>query len=128
MGRTWAHVVDAACAELGAHTLRGCKPEVGDSKAKTSVKAEDVLGLQVAVINIQGVAIFNRIEQLKENLLDEGVIAEIAPLVQNLSEKVAVGTVVHDDESVLVVLDYPMKSDNVGVTRCKLVEGDLANV
>ena len=92
------------------------------------IPTEDVLGLQVTMINIEGVAILNRVEQLKKDLLDEGVIAEIAPLVKNLGEKVAVGAVVHDDKRVLVVLDYPVKSNNIGVTRCELVEGDLANV
>ena len=128
MRHTWAHVVDAARAELGAHALRSRKPKVGDSETETAVKAKDVLGLQVSMINIEGVAVFNRVEQLKKDLLDEGVIAEIAPLVKNLGEKVAVGAVVHDDKRVLVVLDYPVKSNNIGVTRCELVEGDLANV
>ena len=48
MRHTWAHVVDAARAELGAHALRSRKPKVGDSETETAVKAKDVLGLQVS--------------------------------------------------------------------------------
>ena len=128
MRHTWAHVVDAARAELGAHALRSRKPKVGDSEAETAVEAKDVLGLQVSMIDIEGVAVFNRVEQLKKDLLDEGVITKITPLVEDLSEEVTVRAVVHNDEGVLVVLDDAVKRHHVRVAGCKLVEGDLAHV
>ena len=126
--RTRAHVVDTAGAELGAHALRSRKPKVGDREAHAVVEAEDVLWLQIAMIDIEGVAVLNRIEQLKEDLLDEGVMPKITPLVEDLREKVTVGAVVHDDEGVLVFLDDAVKRHHVRVARCKLVEGDLAHV
>lgn len=121
-------MVDAASAELVAKTLRGGEPEVRDRKAETVVEAEDVLGLEVAMINIQGVAVLNCVQQLKKDLLDESIIAQIASPVKDLSEKVAVRAVVHDDEGVLVVLDDAVKRDDVGVARRELVERDLTDV
>ena len=81
MGHTWAHMINAACAKLGAHALRSRKPEVSDGELQPILEAEDVFGLQVAVINIEGMAVLNRVEQLKKDLLYEGVIAKIAPSV-----------------------------------------------
>ena len=121
-------MVNTACAELSAHTLRSREPEVGDRKAHAIVEAENVLGLQVAMINIEGVAVVNRVEQLKKDLLDEGVITKITPRVEDLSEEVTVRAVVHNDEGVLVVLDDAVKRHHVRVAGCKLVEGDLAHV
>ena len=121
-------MVDATCPELATNAIRGCESEVGDRKTKAILEAENVLGLKVAVINTQGVAVFNCLEQLKKDILDEVVIAQIATSVKNLGEKVAVRAVVHDDESVLEVLDDAVKRDDVGMTRCELVEGDLADM
>ena len=121
-------MVDAACPELVAHAIGSSETEVGDGKAETVVEAEDILGLQVAVINIQGVAVLDRLEQLKKDLLDEFVVAQVAPLVENLGEEVSVRAVVHDDEGVVLVLDDAVKRDDVRVARRELVEGNLADV
>ena len=98
-------MVDAACPELVAHAIGSSETEVGDGKAETVVEAEDILRLQVAVIDIQGMAVLNRIEQLKENLPDEVVVSKVSPVVKDLCEQVAVGAIVHDDPCVVVVLD-----------------------
>ena len=121
-------MVDTAGAELGAHALRSRKPKVGDREAQAVLKAEHVLGLQVAMINIERMAVLDRVEQLKKDILDEDVIAQITPLMQDLREEIAVGAIFHDDEGVLVVLDDAMKRHHVRVARCELVEGDLAHV
>ena len=98
-------MVDTTSSEFGAHPISGSQTKVRDGKTKTVVEAEDILRLQVAVIDIQGMAVLNRIEQLKENLPDEVVVSKVSPVVKDLCEQVAVGAIVHDDPCVVVVLD-----------------------
>ena len=126
--RTWAHVVHAAGAELLAEPVCGREAKVGDGDAETAVEAEDVLWFKVAVVYAEGVAVFDGVEELEEDVLDEMVLAEVATVVEDLGEEVAVGGKVHDEVGVVVLLDDAVEGDDVGVGRGEAVEGDLAHV
>ena len=80
------------------------------------------------MINTQRVAVFNRIEQLQEDVLDEFILAKIPALVEDLGKEVTVLTIVHNDVCEIFVLDDTMEGDDVWVSRCELVETDLAHV
>ena len=121
-------MVHATSTEFSTRFIGGSQTKVGDRKAKTVIKAKNILRLQVTMINIERMAVLDRVEQLKKDILDEDVIAQITPLMQDLCEEIAVGAIFHDDEGVLVVLDDAMKRHHVRVARCELVEGDLAHV
>jgi hypothetical protein len=54
-------------------------------------------------------AILDCIEQLQKYMLDEGIIAQVPALVQNLGEQVVVWGVVHDNIGVIPVFDYAME-------------------
>ena len=121
-------MVDTAGAELGAHPVRGSKTEVRDGEAKPTVEAQDVLRLQVAMIDTDTMAILNCVKQLKENVFDEVVIAEIPAIVKDLGKEIAITAILQDDEGVIVVLDDPQELDNVRVAGHELMESDLAHV
>jgi hypothetical protein len=72
---TGTHVVDAASAKLLAKPLSGRQPKISDRNAKATIKAQNVLWLQVAVINTKTVAILDCIKQLQEDMLDKAVIS-----------------------------------------------------
>lgn len=57
-------MVNATSAEFLAESVGGGETEIGDGDAKATVKAEDVFGLQVAVINTKIVAVFDCVEHL----------------------------------------------------------------
>jgi len=46
-----------------------------------------------------------RVEQLKENPLNDVVVAEVTTAVEDLGEEVAITGVIHNDIGVIVILD-----------------------
>ena len=121
-------MVDAARTELCAHPVGSGQTKVCDSEPQTVIKAENILWLEIAVINTERVAILNRIEQLKEYLLDQLVIAQVSTMLEDLGEEIAIGAVVHDDPRVVIVFNNAVKSDDTGMRRCELMEGDFSDV
>ena len=73
-------------------------------------------------------AVFNRIEQLQEDVLDEFILAKVPALVEDLSEEVTVLAIVHNDICEIFVLNNTMERNDVWVGGGKLVETDLAQV
>ena len=73
-------------------------------------------------------AIFNRIEQLQEDVLDEFILAKIPALVEDLGEEVTVLAIVHNDVCEIFVLDDTMEGNDIGVSGGELVETDLTQV
>lgn len=90
---TRRHVKGAAAAEVAARLLGRRQTKVCKDYARTACIAEDVLGLQVAVINSEAVTIVNGVDNLEEDVSDEGIVAEIARLFGYLCEEVAIGTI-----------------------------------
>jgi len=80
------------------------------------------------VINTQRVAVFNRIEQLQEDVLDEFILAKVPALVEDLGEEITILTIVHNDICEIFVLDDTMERNDVGVSGGELVETDLTQV
>jgi hypothetical protein len=68
------------------------------------------------------------IQQLKEYVLYEIIIPEIATIVEDLREQIAIAGVVHDDVRVGKVLDHAVESNDVWMCRCKLMESNLTNM
>ena len=73
-------------------------------------------------------AVFNRIEQLQEDVLDEFILAKVPALVEDLSEEVTVLAIVHNDICEIFVLNNTMERNDVWMGGGKLVETDLAQV
>ena len=73
-------------------------------------------------------AVFNRIEQLQEDVLDDLILAKVPALVEDLGEEVTVLAIVHNDICEIFVLDDTMEGNDIGMGRGKLVETNLAQV
>lgn len=73
-------------------------------------------------------AVFNRIEQLQEDVLDEFILAKVPALVEDLGEEVTVLAIVHNDISEIFVLNDTMEGNDIWVSGGKLVETDLTQV
>jgi hypothetical protein len=74
-------MVDAACAEFLADLVARSEPKVGDSHSQTAVKAENILGLQIPVINTPRMTELDCVEQLNEDVFDEPILAEVSAAV-----------------------------------------------
>jgi len=128
VAHTGTHMVHAPCTKLVTQFISRSKTKVRDSDPKTVIEAEDVLRLQISVIYPERMAIFHRIEQLEEDVLDESVITKIAAAMQYLGEQVMVRSVVHDDVCQVAFLHHAVKGDHAWMRRCELMEGDFSNV
>ena len=60
-------------------------------------------------------AIFDGVEELQKYVLNEVVLAQITAAVQILREEVTVGSIVHDEVNVVLLLDHTMEGDDVRV-------------
>ena len=121
-------MVNATSAKFIAEPIGCSEAEVGDGDLKTVVEAENVLWLQISMKNTERVAVFNCIEQLEENVLDEDVVPKIATTMQDLGEEIVVRCIVHDDVGVVALVDDAMEGDHARVGRGELVECYFADV
>ena len=121
-------MIDTARSKFLAELLGGGKAKVSDGDSVTAIKAEDVLWLQVPVVDAQRMAILNCIEELQKHMLDEGIVAQVPALVQNLGEQVVVWGVVHYNIGVIPVFDDAMEGDDRRMGRGELVQRNFANM
>jgi len=74
------------------------------------------------------VAVFNRIEQLQEDVLDEFILTKVPALVEDLGEEVTILAIVHNDICEIFVLNDTMEGNDIGMSGGEFVETDLAQV
>ena len=67
------------------------------------------------MVDAQRVTVIDRIEKLEENVFDEVVLAKITSLLQNLAEQITIRTVIHHDESAIVLFNDTMERDDIRV-------------
>lgn len=121
----WGHVEGAAAAEVPARLLGRREAKIGEDDLGTLGVAENVLGLEVAMVDSEAVAVLDGVDDLEEDVLDEGVVPEVPRLFRDLAEEVAVGAEGEDDVDAGRGLDDVVEGDDVGVGGGEGVEGDL---
>jgi hypothetical protein len=95
---------------------------------RPSSKQRMFSGFKISVIDTERMAIFHRIEQLEEDILDETVVPKIAAAMQDLSEQIMVRSVVHDDVGKVAFLHHAVKGNHAWMRRCELMQGNFSNV
>ena len=73
---TWRHVKGGAAAEVGSDTVSGCQAEICKFNRVALVGDQDVLGLQISVVDSNGVTVSNSVQNLQESMLGQRVIAD----------------------------------------------------
>ena len=121
-------MVDASCPKFITELISCSETKVCDSDPETVIEAEDVLRLQISVIDTERMAIFHRLKQLEEDILDECVVPKIAAAMQDLSEQIMVGSEVHNDVGEVAFLHHAVKGDHAWMRRCELMQGYFSNV
>jgi hypothetical protein len=106
-------VINATSTKLLAEPICRGKAEIGDSDSKAAVEAEDVLGFEVPMIYSQRMAIFDGVEKLKEYMFNQVILTEVTAMVQYLRKEVSIGSVVHDEVGVAMLLHNPVEGDNI---------------
>lgn len=89
---------------------------------------EDVVRLQVSMVDAQVVAPFHGVQNLEEDVLEEGVVPHKDLTVDDRAVKVATGTVVHHEVDELVIFENLVKAHDGGMAGDDLVCDDLATL
>ena len=60
-------------------------------------------------------AIFDGVEELQKYMLNESVLAQITGSCADLREEVTVGSIVHDEVNVVLLLNHTMEGNDIRV-------------
>ena len=126
-------MINASRSELLTPTVTRGQPKVSHANLPSVLPAQYVLGFEVPVIDPKAMTPRDGVHELAEYLLDQLVVTEVGPVVENLSEEVARGCVIHDDVGVLSngVDDRTMEGNDVRVggddrMQCRLTHVEMA--
>jgi hypothetical protein len=67
------------------------------------------------VIDAQRMTELDRVEELKEYVLDQVILAKITSFVQDLAKEITVRAVIHDYEGTVVLFKDTVKGDHIRV-------------
>jgi len=119
------HVEGGTAAKVGSDGLGRGEAEVGEFDLGAVLGDEDVLGFQVAVVDSEGVAVFDGVEQLEEDPLGEDVVTDIVSPLGDVGEQVTLGAVLHDHVGAVGGVEDLDEVDDVGVSTRAVVQRDL---
>jgi hypothetical protein len=89
------------------------------------VSDENVLRLEVPVVDSNGVAVLDGIQNLKEGALGHGIIPNVLALLGDVWEEVALWAVFNDDICAVGRVHDLDERDNIGVSAGLVVQLDL---
>ena len=119
---TWRHVERRAATEIGSDGFLGSKTKVRELHGPTLIGDQNVLGLQIPVVDPDGMAVLYSIQDLKEGLLDQVVVPNVIPTFRDAGEQVTLGTVLqHDKGAVLRIHDLD-QGNHIGMLAGQMME------
>lgn len=122
---TRRHVKSRAAPKVRGEIVRGCKAKVGQLDRHSLVRHQDVLGLEVPVVDPEGVAELHGIQQLQKHTLDQGVVADKVPFVGDTGEEITLRAVFHYDVGTVLGIHDAGKGHDVGMLAGQMVQTDL---
>jgi hypothetical protein len=87
--RTGRHVESRTATKITTRFFSSCETEIRQHNLLSIVEAEDVLGLEIPVEDSLRMAVFDRIDDLKENSSNEFVVAEIPLSLRDHSKQIS---------------------------------------
>lgn len=106
--------------------ISGGQSEVSELASHALVGDQDVLWLQVPVVNSNGVAIFNSIQDLEESTLSPIIVTNELALLSDVGEQVTFRAILHDNICAVRSVHNLDQGDNVRMSASLVVELDLA--
>jgi hypothetical protein len=89
---------------------------------------QDVLRLQVAMVDPNGMTILNGIQNLQEGMLGQLIVAHETALLGDVGEQVTLGTELNHDESAIRAVQNAEQRHNIGVLARLVVQSDLPSL
>lgn len=93
---TWRHVERRSTTKVRSVRVRSGKAEVSKLDGVAVVSDQNILRLQVPVVDAQGVAVSNGVQDLEECTSGKFVIAGIPSALSDVGEQIAVGAVLQN--------------------------------
>lgn len=106
--------------------IRSRQAEVSQLDSVTMVGDQDVLRLQVPMVDSELVAVIDGIEDLKEDLLGELVIADILSTLCDVEEQVTFRAELENDEYTIDIVYNLVHGHHIAVGRCQIVKTNLS--
>ena len=126
MVSTWRHVERRSTSEIRSYWVRRGKSKVRQLDGMAAIGNQDILGLEVPVVDSNGVAVRNGIQDLEKGILDQSIITNIETLLGDAREEITLGAVLQNDIGAILRVHNLNQRDHVGVTAGFVVELDLS--
>lgn len=121
----WRHVEGRPAAKVGGNIIRSGKSKVGKLDSHATVRDQNVLGLEIPVVDADGMAVHDSIQDLKKSLLGEKIITNKVASFRYAGEQVAFWTEFNDHERTVDAVHDADQRHNIGMTAGLVVELDL---
>lgn len=90
------------------------------------VRDEDVLRLQIPVVDSKRVAMFNGIQNLKEDALGQSILSNILTALRDVKKQISLRAILQDDVDAVRLVDDLQHGNHVVMGRRQVVQPDLA--
>jgi hypothetical protein len=80
----WRHVKRGTTSEIGSPVVGGGETEISQFHSLTLVGDQNVLGFQITVIDSNGMAIEDSVQDLQEGVLGEGVVSNVTAMIRDV--------------------------------------------
>lgn len=122
---TWGHVKRRTTAKIGGIIVGRRKSKVGQLDGQSVVCHQDVLRLQVPVVNPNGVAELNGIQNLEKSTLGKKIVPNKMTALGDIGEQVALGTKFKHNKGAINGVHDADQGDHIGMVAGQVVQLDL---
>jgi hypothetical protein len=91
------HVESGTASKIGGIFIRGCQAKVGEFDSHPAISDQNILWFEVAMIDSQGVAILDSVQDLEKSSLGQDIISYIVAMFGDTGEQVTFGAKLDDN-------------------------------
>ena len=125
---TWRHVEGGAAAEFGCDGFGSGQSKITELDVPTMVRDQDVLRLQIPMVDADGMTKGDSVQDLKESMLCQVIVANEAVPLGNVGEQVAIWAVLdHHECAVRTVQDFH-QLEHIGVLARVVMQLDFPSL
>ena len=105
--------------------VSGGQSKIGEFAGHSLVSHQNVLRLEVPVVDSNGVAVLNGIQDLEESPLGKGIITNVLALFGDVGEQVTLWAILNDNVCAVRGVHNLYQRNNIGMSTGLVVELDL---
>lgn len=86
---------------------------------------QNIFGLQIPVVNPNGMTILDGIQDLEEHMLGQSIVAHKTALLSNIGEQVALGTIFDYDKCAIGAIQNAHHGNHIGMLAGLVMQSDF---